>query len=98
MKMLSGSDLRGNNIGIKIDKKMYIDAIEISSANKNNSIILIEGMRIPNKEAAIRINEAIIGILLLLRNVYHDDSLNRHITSRRLYSNLEPKIVYRMST
>ena len=86
IKMLYGSDLAGNNIGIKLDKKIYIDAMEISSANKNNSIMVLESIRIPNKEAAMRANEKIMGILRLC-NTYHQGALlfDKYITSWILY-------------
>lgn len=64
MKMLSGSVLIGNKEGISIAKKTYVEVIEINSTNKNNSIMFLEGVRIPIDDMTIIENAKIIGILL----------------------------------
>jgi hypothetical protein len=75
--MLSGSDLIGNKVGINVDKNMYIVAIEINSANKKSSIMLLEGVRIPIEDIVMIKIAKIKGIFLFFDKADHNNlSLN----------------------
>ena len=76
MNMLSGSDLIGNKVGIKVDKKMYIVPIEINSANKKSSIMFLEGVRIPIEDTVMIKIANIKGIFLFFCIDHNILSLN----------------------
>ncbi len=63
MKIASGSDFLGNKAGIKVVRNMYMEAMEINSANKKSSIILLENRVIPIEEIPITKIAKIKGIL-----------------------------------
>ncbi len=73
MNILSGSDLIGNKVGINVDKKTYIVAIEINSANKKSSIMFLEGMRIPIEDMVIVKIAKIKGIFLFFDKADHNN-------------------------